>query len=116
MTKREFFTAIANSTSIDSELVEFATSTLEKMDASDIARKNKPSKRKIENAPLVETIMSELITEGKSVTASEIAESLGITTQKASAILRGLVSEGKLISGEIKVSGKPTCKCYSLGE
>ena len=39
MTNREFYTAIASSTNLPAELIEFATAAIEKMDNANIKRK-----------------------------------------------------------------------------
>jgi predicted ArsR family transcriptional regulator len=47
-------------------------------------------------------------------TASEISEILEISVQKASAVLRQAVSEGKVEVEDVKVKGKGTQKGYRL--
>ena len=113
MTNREFYTAIANGT-INEEIVAHATSAIEKMDAANEARKNKPSKKATENAPIIESILGVLTTEP--MTAATVAEAVGISTQKASALLRQIVTNGDATSTEMKIPGKGTCKAYSLAE
>jgi ribosomal protein S25 len=113
MTNREFLTAIASNTTIPAELVEYATDRLAKMDATNEARKNKPSKTAIENAPLMEQIATEILGT-EAVTASAVAETLGVSTQKASALLRALVADGRAVATEVKVAGKGAQKAYTL--
>lgn len=111
MTNREFYTAIANGT-INEEIVAHATSAIEKMDAANEARKNKPSKKATENAPIIESILGVLTTEP--MTAATVAEAVGISTQKASALLRQIVTNGDAVASEVKVPNKGTCKAYAL--
>ena len=115
MTNREFLTAIASNTAMPAELVEYATERLAKMDATNAARKNKPSKAAIENAPLLEQIVNEILGT-EAVTASQVAEALGVSTQKASSLLRALVADGRAVVGEAKVAGKGTQKIYTLAD
>lgn len=112
MTNREFYAAIAASTNLSAELVEFATAAIAKMDATNEKRKNTPSKTAIANQPLLDRIVDEVLTvEPK--TASDVAAVLEISTQKASSLLRHLVAEGKAVKGEAKVAGKGKQCVYS---
>lgn len=112
MTNREFLTAIANTENIPAELVEYATAAIAKMDAANEARKNKPSKKATENAPLMEQITAEILGT-EAVTAGTVAEALGVSTQKASALLRALVAEGRAVATDVKLPGKGACKAYT---
>jgi hypothetical protein len=111
MTNREFYTAVANGT-INEEIVAHATSAIEKMDAALANRKNKPNKKALENAPIIESILGVLTTEP--MTAAAVAEAVGISTQKASALLRQIVANGDAVASEVKVPNKGTCKAYAL--
>lgn len=108
MTNRDFFTAIVNGT-LNEEVIAHAQASIEKLDARNAARKDKPSKKSLENEPIKEAIKS-LLTE-EPMTASEIAEKVEISTQKASALLRQI--EGLNVT-EVKVKGKGKVKGYSL--
>lgn len=111
MTNREFYTAVANG-NITEEVVAHATSAIEKLDAALANRKNKPNKKALENAPIVESILGVLTTEP--ATAATVAEAVGISTQKASALLRQIVANGNAVASEVKVPNKGTCKAYAL--
>lgn len=108
MTNREFFNAIVNGT-LNEEVIAHAQTAIEKLDARNAARKDKPSKKSLENEPIKEAIKA-LLTE-EPMTASEIAEKVEISTQKASALLRQI--EGLNVT-EVKVKGKGKVKGYSL--
>jgi predicted HTH transcriptional regulator len=112
MTNREFLTAIANMENISEELKAEATARIEKLDATNEARKNKPSKKATENAPIMEQIVNEILT-SEAQTASAIAEAAGISVQKASALLRQLVADGKATVTEVKIPKKGTQKAYA---
>jgi ribosomal protein S25 len=112
MTNREFLTAIANMENISEELKAEATARIEKLDATNEARKNKPSKKSTENAPIMEQIANEILT-SEAQTASAIAEAAGISVQKASALLRQLVADGKATVTEVKIPKKGTQKAYA---
>ena len=113
MTNREFLTAIANGT-INDEVIAHATASIEKLDAANLARKNKPSKKALENAPIIEQIVSEVLTVDTPMTAGQVAEAVGISTQKASALLRSIVAAGNATVTDVKVPNKGTVKAYSL--
>ena len=112
MTNREFLTAIANLENISEELKAEAVARIEKLDATNEARKNKPSKKATENAPIMEQIVNEILT-SEAQTASAIAEAAGISVQKASALLRQLVADGKATVTEVKIPKKGTQKAYA---
>jgi predicted transcriptional regulator len=97
---------------ISEELKAEATARIEKLDATNEARKNKPSKKATENAPIMEQIVNEILT-SEAQTASAIAEAAGISVQKASALLRQLVADGKATVTEVKIPKKGTQKAYA---
>ena len=111
MTNREFLNAIATNETLSEELRNEATARIEKMDAALTARKNKPSKKATENAPIIEQIIGVLTTEAK--TAAAIAEETGISTQKASSLLRTLVANGVATVSEAKAPKRGTVKVYT---
>ena len=112
MTNREFLTAIANMENISEELKAEATARIEKLDATNEARKNKPSKKAKENAPVMEQIANEILT-SEAQTASTVAEAAGISVQKANALLRALVAEGRATVTEVKVPKRGIQKAYT---
>ena len=80
MTKREFMNAIAAGT-ITEEAMAYAAAEIEKMNAANEARKNKPSKKALENAPLVDKIVDEILGE-EPITATVIAEALDVRSRR----------------------------------
>lgn len=112
MTNRDFLTAISNLENISEELKAEALARIEKIDATNEARKNKPSKKALENAPIMEQIVNEVLGT-EAVTAGAVAEAVGISVQKASALLRALVAEGKATVTEVKIPKKGTQKAYA---
>lgn len=112
MTYREMLTSIVNGT-INEEVIEKATERLEKLDAENEKRKNRVSKKALENEPVKARILEVLGEEPK--TATEIGKEVEISTQKASALLRQLVEDGKVEKTDVKVKGKGTQKGYFVG-
>ena len=117
MTSREFFNAVIEG-NITDEIKDFAKSQIEKLDNKNAKRKTTDSKTQKENKAIKTSLLATM-EKDKVYTASEIAgmEIEGITsTQKASALLRQLVEEEKLVSEEVKVKGKGKVKGYKLAE
>lgn len=108
MTKREFYEAVMALENVDAELVLFAENEINKMNERNAKRKSTPSKTAIANEPIKAQIV-EVLTETPQ-SASEIAERVGISTQKCSALLRQIEN---LTVTEIKVKGKGKVKGYA---
>ena len=81
-----------------------------KMDEANEKRKNTLSKKQEENEAIKVEILTHLDAEAK--TATTIGELMGISTQKASALLRQLVNDGKATATEVKIPKKGTQKGY----
>ena len=108
MTQREMLNAvIANK--VNDEVIDMAKAMLNKLDERNAKRASKPSKTAVANAPIKKMILEKLTTTPK--TASVIASEVGITTQKASALLRQI--EG-LVVVDVKVPKKGTQKGYAI--
>lgn len=115
MTNREFYTNIANGTITDAEK-EFALAAIAKMDETNEKRKNKVSPKDAEKAEAdakVREAIFALITNDPQ-TASDLGAAVGVSTPKASAELRKLVAEGKVVATDISVPKKGKCKGYFL--
>lgn len=108
MTRREFFEAIMAVEGIEVELHDFAANEIEKLNARNAKRSSTPSKRALANEPIKEEIVKVLTHDAQS--ASEIAEKVGISTQKSSSLLRQI--DGLSVS-ELKVKGRKV-KGYAL--
>lgn len=115
MTNREFLTAVAALENAPEEIKTYAEEKLAKMDATNEARKNKPSKKATENAPIMAQIADEVLGT-EAVTAATVAEKVGISVQKASALLRALVDEGKATVTEVKVPKRGVQKAYTAAD
>ena len=111
MTNREFLIAVSTN-AITEDVIAHAAEAIAKLDAANEKRKNKPSKTAEANAPIVEAITGILTAEPQ--TATDIAGLVGISTQKASALLRQLVANGTAVQSEVKVPKRGTVKAYAL--
>ena len=112
MTNREFFNAVIKA-NINPEVTEMATSLLTKLDEKNAKRKNTETKEQKENKVLMGTILANL-SAGTPTVASVLGGTLGVSTQKASALCTLLVNEGKIVATEVKVKGKGKVKGYLL--
>ncbi len=121
MTAREFFNAIAMG-EMNETLMAFASEQISKLDAKNEARRSKPSKAQIANAPLKEAIVEFFKTHAsEKFIASEVASQFEVdgapmTTAKASGLLKGLVADGVLTCEEVKIPKVGKRQAYSLAE
>ena len=106
MTRREFMEMVI-AESANEEIKAFAKAEIEKMEARNAKRREAPSKSAIANEPIKAEIVKVLTNEP--MTASAVAEQVGISTQKASALLRQI--DGLEVT-EVKVKGKGKVKGY----
>ena len=112
MTNREFYTAAAEGKMTD-EMKEFAVAAIEKLDARNASRNSKPSKTQVENAPIKEALLKYLTEHEGQFTEGDLGAALGITHNKAGALARQLVTEGKVASAEVKIAKVGKRKVYS---
>ena len=117
MTNREFYTAVMAIENAPADVKEFAEAAIVKMDATNAKRKEKAkdadkgSKWAEENAELIEQAYAALGTETK--IAADVAEALGISTSKATPILKHLVATERATVADMKVPKKGTVKAYT---
>ena len=112
MTTREFLNAVITN-QVTEDVVAFAKGTLVKLDERNAKRSSKPSKTAVANEPIKGKILAFLSTNDR-VPAANVGTACEITTQKASALLRQLVEEGKVVSMEVKIPKKGKVKAYTL--
>ena len=115
MTNREFYTAVMAIENAPADVVEHAEAAIAKIDETNAKRKEKnaekPSKKAEENAPLVEEAFVVLGTETK--TASDVAAAMGVSTPKATYLLKTLVAQERATVEDIKVPKCGTVKAYT---
>ena len=111
MTQKEFFESIMNNDVITEEMRTHAADELAKIEVR--AEKRKTT-RNSKNDRLKEAILACFVGDTP-MTGKEVATALEITPQKANALLRQLVNEGKLSVEEIK-NGKRLVNSYSITE
>ncbi len=113
MTNREFMGEIVEGAVITAEMAEMAIKAIAAMDKENEKRREKASKTALANAPLVERIVTEILTDAPQ-TATEVGAILGTSVQKASALLRTAVANGQAEVTDVKVPKKGTQKGYTL--
>lgn len=114
MTMREFLNGVLATEGLTSELANFATAKLADLDEKNAARRNSLTPTQLENEKLKAKFV-EMAEAETPYAASVIAEMLGVTTQKASALMRALKADGVVTEGEGKsATGKGKVKTYTL--
>lgn len=102
MTKKEMFSKIATVCSADAEIVEFCNHEIALLVKKNSYKSTKPTKTQIENEQLKNGILDVLGALNGSMTATEIANELGISVNKASALLSQLKDDNSVIRTVIK--------------
>ena len=95
------------------EIKAFAVNELAKMDKANKKRQSKPTKAQIENKPLIEKLVGEILTDEPQFPA-DIAEELNVTPAKVAALMRTVIANGQGHKVEVKVKGKGKRVAYTL--
>ena len=114
ITMRQFLEAVING-DITPAMVEKAKAEIAKLDATNAKRAEKAKAKSAENAPLKNTIYEFLVENGLKTTA-EIANGIGESSPKTSAMCRQMVEEGRLSVHDVTVKGKGKQKAYTAIE
>ncbi len=115
-TSRDFFTAIINGTAITTEMVEYATAAIAKMDAKNANKRSTLSATQIANSDLKSKILDFMIENG-SQSAKSLADNFSTSTQKISALMKQLVDTGNVTVTKAKFEGSSTkVNVYSIVE
>ena len=113
MTNREFFDAVKNGI-VNEEIIAHATAEIDKMNARNEKRATTPSKTAIANEPIKAQILEFLTEKDEQILTSVIGKAVGISTAKATALLKQLAEEGKIVSEEKKVPKIGKRKVWSI--
>ncbi len=101
MTKREMFARIASVCANDPEIVAFVAHEVELLDKKNKAPK-KATKTQIENESIKDKILATLTENGSPMTATAIAENIGVSVNKASALLTQLKEDNSVTREVVK--------------
>ena len=99
MTKKEMFSKIATVCSADAEIVEFCNHEIALLVKKNSYKSTKPTKTQIENEGLKDAILNTL---DKPMTATEIGNAVGISVNKASALLSQLKEDNSIVREVVK--------------
>ena len=112
MTNREFYKAVIEA-NINADLTAHAEKEIEKLNARNEKRSTTMNKTQKENVEIKKSILAVLSVD-KVKTANEVGAECGISTNKASALLRQLVLDKVAIDSEVKIPKKGKVKGYAL--
>lgn len=101
MTKKEMFAKIATVCANDSEIVDFVNHEIELLNKKN-ARPKKATKTQIENETLKDSILDVLRNADHAMTATEIGDALGVSVNKASALISQLKEDNSVVREVIK--------------
>ena len=128
MTRREFFETVMTIMSDIADFEPYATNPirdeifaqcekeLAKMDERNAKRAETPSKKSVENKPIMESIENFLANCEDAKIASDIVAEVGYSVQKISSLCKQMVEEGRLVSEDVKIKGKGVRKAYKIAE
>ena len=102
MTKKEMFSKIATVCSADAEIVEFCNHEIALLVKKNSYKSTKPTKAQIENEALKDEILKVLAENGEPMTATAIGEKLGVSVNKASALLSQLKEDNSVVREVVK--------------
>ena len=111
MTNREFYNAIVKA-NINADLTAHATAEIAKLDKKNAKRKTEEGTIKTENRPIAEAILKAL--EGGSMLSANLAQAVGVTTQKVNGVAGEMVKLGMLDKFKVKVKNKGEQTAYAL--
>ena len=111
MTNREFYNAIVKA-SINEDITNHALAEIGKLDKKNAKRKATEGEIKTENKPIAEAILKAL--EGGSMLSANLAQAVGVTTQKVNGVAGEMVKLGMLDKFKVKVKNKGEQTAYAL--
>ena len=99
------------------DVVEFAEHEIELLDKRNSADSKAKAKKAAENAALADKIVEYLATVEDAQATLDVATAVGISTQKATPILKGLVNEGRLVDeSRLVVTAEKRKKFYAIAQ
>ena len=121
MTKREIYSTVVTNfetnenekTEFEVALYELAQKEIAAIDAQNARSAAKRAEKHEADEPLKNAILEGLAKDVPTTTA-DVGAAIGVSTPKASYLLRTLVEEGKILAHDVMVKGKGKCKGYTL--
>ena len=111
MTNREFYNAIVKA-NITEDITAHAVAEIAKLDKKNAKRKAEEGTIKEENRPIADAILKAL--EGGSMLSANLAQAVGVTTQKVNGVAGEMVKLGMLDKFKVKVKNKGEQTAYAL--
>jgi Fic family protein len=93
------------------EVIEYCETQIASLEKDKARNAERRAKKAEENAPIIAAITELLNEEG--ITAADAATVVGVSVQKASSILRGLVTDHVANVQDTKIPKKGSCKLYT---
>ena len=112
MTMREYYNAILNVPNLPTDLADETRKAIEKLDARNKAKAEKPTKTQVANEPIAKAIIDAL--SNGAMLGVDLATTIGQTTNKTNGVALNLVKEGVLIKSKVKVKSKGELTQYEL--
>jgi hypothetical protein len=110
-TNRQGFNAVVNG-NITDEVIAWAKGEIEKLDKKNAKRKTANGEIKADNKPIAEAILKAL--EGGSMVSANLAQVVGVSTQKVNGVAGEMVKLGMLDKFKVKVKNKGEVTAYAL--
>ena len=104
MTKREVITAMLNDVNVvaNADYKAYLENELNLVIKKNTYKSTKPTKNQVENEKLKDVIIETLKATEKPMTATEIANALNVSVNKASALLKQLKEDNSIVKEVIK--------------
>ena len=110
---KETLAALPNSDSVVAG-IEYCDNELESLEKQRARNDKRRAEKAAENQEYFDKLIEELQKAEEGLTASEGAEILGVSTQKASSLFRSLMTDGKVNQTDKKIPKKGSCKVYTI--
>ena len=101
MTKVEFYNEILANETLTAEQVEFLTKERDLVIKRNSRKSTKPTKAQIANIAVKESIANALAEASEPIPAKAVGELIGISVQKASALLKQMVEGGEVVKSVV---------------
>ena len=112
MTMREYYNSILALPNLPENLADETRKAIEKLDARNKAKADKPTKTQVENEPIAKAIVEALANGG--MLGVDLAVAIGQSTNKTNGVALNLVKDGTLVKSKVKVKGKGEMTYYEL--
>ena len=102
MTKREMFVKIATINAADQEIVDFCNHEIELLNKKNASASKKATKTQIANEGIKNDILDVLKGSDTAMTATQIADAMGLSVNKVSALLTQLKEDNSIVREVVK--------------